>query len=623
MMQTMRNSAKIIFFIVLVTFLGFMAYGGVVQILSGKNRTEKGAPAGVIGIVNGTPVSQYVFDESYRKKIQSLTTTDSVTNEVMEPTDQQMEQARNDIWNTMTTMALIEQEAKKHGILVTDAEVADYMRQAPPRDIVSSPNFATDGKFDISKYQMWLQQMASSTDPRAQTVISDFEAQIRQQLLVTRLQDFVLGMNRYSRDDAKNDFLDKNDKVNVQYIFIPGGDYDSTVTTVPDDEIKARYEKDKEQFKQPEMAVLDFVQLTKTPSPTDIMGAKASIDSIYAKLKAGVPFDTLAKERSQDPGSGAKGGDLGWFGEGRMVPEFWTATSKLKNIGDISEPFTSQFGWHIVKLTGKRTTKGPDGTEKPEYQASHILIKTEASAQTLADLEQKANNLKADAETAGLSEAAKQMNLTVTEGRPFPKGQTVPTIGQDPKLNAFAFAGKPGDLSDVVNTRTAFFVCQLKKRTPAGYTPFDDAKERIKSMILREKRVDMAHKKGEQLQAEMAQGKTFDQIAAETGKPILTTDFFARTGFVPKVGSDPDFIGTAFGLSPSKPVSKAVQARTGTYFLRYIASQPADTTQFVAYADSLTTEMINTKKKDLWNKWLSSLKQNAKIEDFRSMYYGS
>ena len=124
MMQTMRNSAKIIFFIVLVTFLGFMAYGGVVQILSGKSRTEKGGPAGVIGIVNGAQVSQYAFDETYRKKIQSLTTTDSVTNEVMEPTDQQLEQARNDIWNSMTTMALIDQEAKKHGILVTDAEVA-------------------------------------------------------------------------------------------------------------------------------------------------------------------------------------------------------------------------------------------------------------------------------------------------------------------------------------------------------------------------------------------------------------------------------------------------------------------------------------------------------------------
>lgn len=625
MMQAMRRLTKVIFIIVLVAFVGFMAYGGLISILSGKSKSRGGsAPPGVIGIINGEHLSQYVFDDAYRKRVQAITKTDSVTNEVLEPTDQELEQARNDVWNSMTTMALLDQEAKKHGILVTDAEVADYMRQAPPQDIVQSESFATDGKFDIGKYQTWLQQLAASPDPRARSILSDFETQIRRQLLVTRIQDFVLSTIKYDRVDAKEDYIEKNEKVSVQYFFIPAGEFDSTVTTVPDAEIRARYEKDKEQYKQPEMASLNYVQFPKTASETDLAEAKASIDSIYAELKAGANFDTLAVERSEDPGSANKGGDLGWFDEKKMVKEFWDATAGLKKVGDISAPFESRYGWHIVKLTGKRMTKGPDGEEKPEYKASHILIMTQASEQTLADLEQKANNFKAEAEAIGLKEAAEEYGLKVTESKPFAQGSFVAGIGQNQKLNDFAFEGKPGDFFDVISARSDYFVCQLDKRTPAGYSPLENVKDGIKNTILHEKRVDMAHQKGRELAAEMAQGKTFEQVAEETGKPIQTTNFFNQTGFIPGgVGSDPDFIGAAFSLSQTKPVSNAVDSRNGTYFLKFLGRQPADTTRFAAQSDSLTDELISTKKRDLWNKWLGSIRQNAKIEDFRSTYYGS
>jgi peptidyl-prolyl cis-trans isomerase D len=624
MMQTMRRLTKVIFLIVLVAFVGFMAYGGVISILSGKSKTQgASAPPGVIGIVNGEHLSQYVFDESYRKRVQAMTKTDSLTNEVMEPTDQEMEQARNDVWNSMTTMTLLDQEARKHGILVTDAEVADYMRNAPPQDIINSKEFATDGQFDISKYQTWLQQLAMSPDPRARNILSDFETQIRRQLLVTRIQDFVLSTVKYGRDDAKEEYIEKNEKVDVQYIHIPAGDFDSTITDVPEAEILARYKKDKEQYKQPEMATIYYVQIPKAASEADQAAARAAIDSIYAQLKSGADFATLAEERSEDPGSVKNGGDLGWFDEKKMVKEFWDATASLKKIGDISEPFKSRYGWHIVKLTGKRMTKGLDGKEAPEYQASHILIMTQPSEETLADLEQKANSLKADAETVGLKQAAEDNGLTMTESKPFARGAYVAGIGQDQKLNDFSFEAKPGDISDVVSGRSDFFVCQLEKRTPAGFSPFEDVKERIKNVILHEKRVEMAHQEGQKLEAEMAGGKTFDQIAAETGKPIQTTDFFSQTGFVRGVPSDPEFIGAAFGLSRTNPVSKAVDSRGGTYFLKFIARQPADTTLFVAQADTLTSNLISTKKRDLWNKWLASLRQNAKIDDFRSLYYGS
>ena len=82
--------------------------------------------------------------------------------------------------------------------------------------------------------------------------------------------------------------------------------------------------------------------------------AKVSIDSIYARIKAGDDFGALAAKHSQDKGSSVKNGELPWFGTGRMVPEFETAAFALKNKGDYSEPIQSAYGWHILKLIDKK-----------------------------------------------------------------------------------------------------------------------------------------------------------------------------------------------------------------------------------------------------------------------------
>jgi peptidyl-prolyl cis-trans isomerase SurA len=84
------------------------------------------------------------------------------------------------------------------------------------------------------------------------------------------------------------------------------------------------------------------------------MKAKAKIDTVFAKLKAGDNFEDLAREFSDDPGSARTGGVLPQFGTGRMVPEFEAAAFALKKIGDYSEPVRTSFGWHIIKLLERK-----------------------------------------------------------------------------------------------------------------------------------------------------------------------------------------------------------------------------------------------------------------------------
>ncbi|MDR0613171.1 MAG: peptidylprolyl isomerase [Dysgonamonadaceae bacterium] len=95
------------------------------------------------------------------------------------------------------------------------------------------------------------------------------------------------------------------------------------------------------------------------PVPEDageeqISAAQNTIDSIYNALLNGADFAALAKENSGDKGSAAKGGDLGFFGYGSMVKEFRDNVFALKNIGDITQPFKTSFGFHIAKLTGEK-----------------------------------------------------------------------------------------------------------------------------------------------------------------------------------------------------------------------------------------------------------------------------
>jgi peptidyl-prolyl cis-trans isomerase SurA len=89
-------------------------------------------------------------------------------------------------------------------------------------------------------------------------------------------------------------------------------------------------------------------------TPDQIEKARKDIYSLYDSIKAGGDFSKLAKKYSDDGYSGNNGGDLGWFGVGRMIPEFETVAFSLKNKGDYSEPFKTKYGWHIVKLIDKK-----------------------------------------------------------------------------------------------------------------------------------------------------------------------------------------------------------------------------------------------------------------------------
>ena len=108
-----------------------------------------------------------------------------------------------------------------------------------------------------------------------------------------------------------------------------------------------------------------------------LVPTEAEAKAILADLKKGANFETLAKEKSKDPGAAAQGGDLGYFTKEQMVPEFAEVAFKLEK-GALSDPVKSQFGWHIIRVEDKRSKSPPPFDQVKDQVETFVQRKAQA-----------------------------------------------------------------------------------------------------------------------------------------------------------------------------------------------------------------------------------------------------
>ncbi|WP_166241763.1 peptidylprolyl isomerase [Paenibacillus turpanensis] len=132
--------------------------------------------------------------------------------------------------------------------------------------------------------------------------------------------------------------------------------------TVTEEDMKIYYDSNKPLFVKPEQVRASHI-LLKTKEEAEV---------VLKQLQEGADFATVAKEKSQDPGSGARGGDLSYFGRGDMVEPFENAAFAL-NVGEMSGIVESQHGFHIIKLTDKKAAENPTFEEKKEEIKKQLM----------------------------------------------------------------------------------------------------------------------------------------------------------------------------------------------------------------------------------------------------------
>lgn len=338
--------------------------------------------------------------------------------------------------------------------------------------------------------------------------------------------------------------------------------------------------------------------------------AKIIIDSIEAAVKSGVPFEQLAATRSDDQSNAQKGGDLGYFGQGQMVPEFNDACFN-GTTGDLKIVKTS-YGYHLLKVTDQKDFK-------PAVKLAVISRGLQASDATIQAVYAKATEFKAKATDAKtFSEAAKKMskdkrvasNVTRTQ-------QNIPALGNARELSRWMFDAKIGDVSGVINLSDKCIVANLVSRQDKGSVPsVEELRPQLEAYLKREKKAQML--------IDRAKGKTsLQDIATLAGTQVSNADtvLFAGSGN-DAFGYEPKVTGAAFNKSLVNKLSPGIPGEQGVFFITVKSINEAP----MATMDPVIMQMERMQQaqgmaSQIQNTLPQVLKKKAKITDNRSNFF--
>lgn len=333
---------------------------------------------------------------------------------------------------------------------------------------------------------------------------------------------------------------------------------------------------------------------------------------IYDRLIKGESFAELASKFSGDPSSARRGGDLGWFGKGQMVKEFENACFNGQ-VGQIQKPVKTQYGWHIIKVTGKSDKR---------FVVEKIVNKIQASASTTDKLFEDANDFSYLADKDGFEKVAKEFNYNVIETTPFNQQATaVPGLGANKAIVIFAFENSLGDISPVFRTPLGYAVVTISEEIKEGYKPLEEVKEQVKQLVKNEKKLQKSLDIAKDIRKKL-NGNTNLNIAKQfyASAKIDTANNFSPTGFVPNLGRDFAFTNKAMETEVNK-LSDAFIGSRGSFVILVKNRTPFDKTAYTLQRNSIRDNLLSQKKSQIFNKWLTQIKEEADIVDERHLFF--
>lgn len=277
-----------------------------------------------LAIVNG----EAIMLSEFNKTIDPVMEQYKLITPAADRSPEKVKELKEKLLDQMIDEKLLKQEAKKEKIRVSKRDVEDGIEQVKKR-------FATEAEFqkELEKENIKM---------------SDFEKRIKDQIMVMKLteQKMKSGVDNPQEDEVKEFYENIKKKMEGKNLGLENkkeeemnklAKYFSRATS---EQIRARH---------------ILIQANKNASMKEKSAARRRINEIKKKIKEGADFTEMVKEYSEDPGSKNRGGDLGYFAKGDMVPEFEKAAFSLK-VGEVSDPVLTDFGYHIIRLEEKRAS---------------------------------------------------------------------------------------------------------------------------------------------------------------------------------------------------------------------------------------------------------------------------
>ncbi len=282
-------------------------------------------------------------------------------------------------------------------------------------------------------------------------------------------------------------------------------------------EVERSYDDSIELYSTPEQVRASHILLKTAGKKEDEVKAKA--EQILKDVKAGGDFAALAKKLSEDEGSAKQGGDLDFFGRGRMDPAFEEAAFGLKP-GEISDVVKSQYGFHIIKVTDKKAASARTLDEvRPQIEDQLSYEKANVKAGDLAAALEKEISKPAD-----LDKVAKANGLQVQESGFFTREEPILGLGPSPQAAAEAFTLASGAVSGAVRVSRGWAFLTVTGTQASRLPTLDEAKDRVREDVTKQKAKDLALQKATAAAATLKGAADWTKAAKAAGVEVKTTE---------------------------------------------------------------------------------------------------
>jgi len=529
--------------------------------------------------------------------------------------------------NVITEHALA-YEAARLGFQVTDAELADAIRQ-------NIPTLFPDGKFvGRDMYAGFLAQQNLS--------IEEFEADMKRQLLITRLRDVALEGTIISPVEIEQEYRKKNEKIKIQYVKLAADKYKAETVpaeqemqdyfkanagkyTVPESrnvtmliadqtklaqtvnptdlDLQRAYNQNQEKFRVPETVKLRRILLKTEGKPAaDEAKVKAQADDLLKQVKAGGNFADLVKKFSEDDATKAANGEIS-VSRGQMLPEVEQSAFSLKP-GE-SAVVKSSIGYDVLQVIQH------DQGHLKSFDEVKGDLASEWKKQRVSDLMQQISD-KAEAalkkDPLHPETVAAALNMQVVQAYNVQGGKPFPEIGASPDFDQAISTLKKGEASQPVAIAGDKIVLGVVTDViPPRPQTFDEAKDQIKETITGNKSTAAVQKHAQELMDKAKSMGDLQKAAKSMGLEAKTSDEFSRSGTVEGLGSA-SYVQEAFPLADGS-VFGPVSTTDATVVGKVIEHIQPDLSKLPEQRVSIRDELKSQKGRERNNLFQEGLRQ--------------
>ena len=621
MFNLVRNNKRLVQVLLALITLPFAFWG-----MESYQRTSGAAQD--LAEVAGQKITLQEFAQAQRDQQERLR---SLLGRNVDPALLDTPEQRAELLDGLIQQRLLAVKSVKSNLIVTDEQLREL--------IIGLPAFQENGHFSKARYDALL---------RAQGLNDvGFETRLRRDVEMQQLNGAIADSSLVAKTQLGRMRAIQGQQREVSEVVLSFEQFANEVKLAPD-AVKAHYDSHLAEFQLPEQVRAEYVALSadalaalETVSEAEMRSwydrnmrakfeeraaAKKKAEDLLAQLRAAPEkFAELARQHSQDPGSKDNGGDLGFFARGAMVKPFEEAAFKLKQ-GQMSGIVETDFGFHIIKVTGIKPAKGG---EPEERQASHILITAPAAAKDFqamrADIEKELKRQrlgKKFAESAetftnlayeqpdSLQPIADKFKLKIQQsGWLTRKADATAGPLNNQKLLDALFS--PDALKSKHNTEVVdggpdtLLVARVIEHKPAAVRLLDEVKAEITKKLIERESMVLASRSGAAKYAELQQGKG-------AGLTWPAPKAIGRDG---KPAVHPDALKAIFRADTAKlPAYVGVELRDRGYGLyrisRVIDAPPADE----AREKGLQEQLARQAAQQDYAAYLASLRATAKIE---------